>query len=90
MSEEKSVLICCAVAKTEPMAESFVSECDECGRAVWRAFSSPDTDIALCSDCAGREIQAAQRRGENFKIEPPTKEQIEELWRMNFAAGEPK
>jgi hypothetical protein len=90
MTKEKSVLICYPVAAGEPPAESFVDTCNECRRAVWRAFSSPkDIDIVLCAACAEKEIVAARARGAPVKFEPPTKEQIEEVkwWFMNFGAA---
>jgi hypothetical protein len=87
---EQSVLICWPIAAGEPKAESFVSECDDCGCAIWRAFSSPDTDIVLCSDCASKDIQEAQKRGVNIKFDHPTKEQTEEArwWLKNFGTKE--
>lgn len=83
---EKHALICWPVAAGEPKARSFVSECDECGCAVWRAYSSPDTDVVFCVDCATTQIKAAKERGQDVEFEKPTKEQEEEAkwWFMNF------
>jgi hypothetical protein len=80
MSEE-SVLVCSPCNDNEPKVQSFVDACSKCGCAVWRAFSSPEADIVLCMACA---IPLMEQEG--GKLQPPTKEQIEELkwWLGNF------
>jgi hypothetical protein len=81
-------MICYPVAAGEPRAKSYVSACDECGCAVWRAYSNPDTDAVFCVDCAAKEIEAAEKRGDKIEWAEATKEQIEEFerWIKDFGA----
>jgi hypothetical protein len=47
----KEVLICHRVADVEPLVASTVDECNFCHAAVWRAVSSPNVGLIMCSAC---------------------------------------
>jgi hypothetical protein len=48
---------------------SAIERCGICGFAIWRALSSPRTDLLYCIQCA------ADRFGPEQKIEAPTAKQ---------------
>jgi len=77
------VLICQRVADFEPPVQSRVDTCVLCGKPVWRAHSSPEeVDYVICLPCGHKQLAKYPEP----KIEPLTKEQLEEVrwWRMNF------
>ena len=84
--DNRSVLICNLVAECEPYVEAYVDACDQCGRAIWRAFSSPQTDLDWCGECALVEIKNAKEKRHKIEFEKLSKEQEEEIrwWRTNF------
>jgi hypothetical protein len=79
VSDEKNVLVCCRVADIDPPVASTVECCGNCGKAVWRALSSPDTDMILCIQCGYAQIRAAKAAGKPVMFEGPTAEQLQEI-----------
>jgi hypothetical protein len=76
---DKSVLICCRVADIDPPVASTVDSCSECRKAVWRARSSPDTDLVLCMQCGEAQIRADQAAGKEVVFERLSDEQRKEI-----------
>ena len=77
------VLICQRVADYEPAVQSRIGTCVLCGRAVWRAHSSPeDVDYVICLPCGHKQVSEHPQA----KFEQPTKQQVEDIrwWRINF------
>jgi hypothetical protein len=83
MSDEERVLVCCRVADIVPPVASTVESCGKCGKAVWRALSSPEVDLIICMQCAEAQIRADQDAGKAIEIEGPTDEQRKDIkkWR---------
>jgi hypothetical protein len=77
--DEKSVLVCCRVADIDPPVTSTVDSCGECGKAVWRALSSPEVDLVLCMQCGEAQIRAAQAAGKPVVFGGLTAEQRKEI-----------
>jgi hypothetical protein len=78
--DDKTVLICCRVADIDPPVASIVDCCGRCGKAVWRALSSPDdVDMVLCMQCAEAEVRARQAAGEPIEFGGITDKQRKEF-----------
>ena len=69
-------LVCLLVAdRPLPHTPSVEDFCSVCGKAVWRALSSPAEAEAICNVCLPKEI-----RGE-ITLSPPSPEQIDDILR---------
>ena len=76
----ESALICKRTTDLlEPKVPSAISSCDVCDAAVWKAFSSPNTDVVICYQCASAEIEAGQARGEKINFREPSKLQMSDI-----------
>jgi hypothetical protein len=90
MSDDDRVLICVRVADIDPPVASIVDSCGLCGKAVWRALSSPDdVDMVFCLQCAEAEVRAAQAAGKKVEFGGITDKQRKEFerWLKNIGSA---
>jgi hypothetical protein len=78
-SDDQTVLICCRVADIDQPVTSSVDSCGECGKAVWRALSSPEVDLVLCMQCAEAQVRAAKAAGKSVVFEEITDAQRKDI-----------
>ena len=70
------VLICRRqIDVPQPVVRSKTGKCNECGKLVWIAFSSPRAERIWCMQCAGSMME------DDDHIEPPTSDQLEDFWK---------
>jgi hypothetical protein len=75
-------IICYPVAiALKPKLPSELRNCSVCGRAVWRAISSPPEPKTLCLPCA---IKVVNEAAEPVEIKGPTLEQLEDIRQSQF------
>lgn len=72
--KDETALICLRCEDGEPHAYSCVDRCEACGTAVWRGHSAPKVDHVMCVQCAFEKFKPGD------KIEPPTEQQIDEIY----------
>jgi formylmethanofuran dehydrogenase subunit E len=76
---EETILVCCRIADHPiPSTKSMVNQCWWCGQNVWRAYSSPRTGRVICERCFAR------KRQDGDIIEPPTADQLRDIFRKPF------
>jgi hypothetical protein len=79
-----SALLCALVSELgEPPVQSVVDSCSDCGKAVWRALSSPKSPPALCRTCGLMKVQMMGAR-KRVVIGPLTKRQRKELRSLGY------
>jgi hypothetical protein len=76
---DQTVLICCRVAEIDPPVNSTVDSCSTCGKAVWRALSSPEVDLILCMQCGEAQIGAAKAADKKVEFGVLTDEQRKDI-----------
>jgi hypothetical protein len=75
---EVTVIVCLEGDKPTPFEDNATGPCAECGVALqWRP-NVPEPSIKLCMDCAHREMDEAEERGDEV-VAAQLPEQREEL-----------
>jgi hypothetical protein len=70
-SEKRALLSMRLADMPNPRTPSTIVRCDHCDIAVWRAKSSPKTDMVLCMQCGLDIVDETDRR-----FDPPTAKQL--------------